>query len=213
MEQRNYRVESRVIREEGEPAKLAGYAAVFDVPSEDMGYREYIRAGAFEDSLDGDIRSLFNHDSNYVLGRTLNGTLSLKEDEHGLRFVVIPPETSWARDLLVSIERGDIDQMSFGFRVLEDRWTNQEDGTEMRELLKVELFEVSPVTFPAYPQTSVSVREIVDGISTELKSYLNPETQGQDGGCEDEVVQGFDPTSLIAEIDRKLIDLKLNERK
>lgn len=73
----------------------------------------------------------------------------------------MPPDTQWARDLTVSIDRGDISQMSFGFLVEEDSW-GTEEGMDVRELRKVKLFDVSPVTFPAYPQTSVGVRSMTD---------------------------------------------------
>jgi HK97 family phage prohead protease len=140
---------------------LVGYAAVFDRWSEDLGFfREIIRAGAFRKTLsDGaDVRALFNHDPNFVLGRTKSGTLRLEEDERGLRIEGDLPDTQMVRDLVISpIERGDIDQMSFGFRSVKDEWN--EDYTE-RELLEVQLFDVSAVTFPAYPQTEVGVRVI-----------------------------------------------------
>ena len=109
-------------------------------------------------SLDtDDIRALFNHDPNYVLGRNKSGTLELREDEQGLLVRIKPPNTQWARDLQVSIERGDINQMSFGFTVEEDEWRS-EDGYDVRELRKVKLYDVSPVTYPAYTATDVGVR-------------------------------------------------------
>jgi HK97 family phage prohead protease len=148
-----------------EPQKIKGYAAVFDRWSEDLGgFREIIRKGAFSKTVSkADVRALFNHDPNYVLGRTKSGTLALTEDDKGLAIEISPPDAQWARDLMVSISRGDISQMSFGFRVPKngDKWT-EENGKTMRELLEVELFDVSPVTFPAYPQTSVGVRSAED---------------------------------------------------
>lgn len=141
---------------------IEGYAAVFDSWSESLGgkepFVEKVCKGAFEKTIqEDDIRALFNHDPNYVLGRNKAGTLSLLEDEKGLFVRIVPPDTQWARDLLVSINRGDITQMSFGFTVELDKWFYENDK-DVRELLKVKLFDVSPVTFPAYTQTECSVR-------------------------------------------------------
>lgn len=145
---------------------IEGHAAVFNQWSETLGgffpFKERVLSGAFKETiLEDDIRALFNHDANYVLGRNRSGTLFLNEDEDGLKVSVIPPDTQWARDLLVSIDRGDISQMSFGFIVVSDRW-GTEDGIDVRELIKVKLFDVSPVTFPAYPQTDVGVRSALE---------------------------------------------------
>ena len=141
--------------------RIAGHAAVFNTLSEMLwGFRETIAPGAFSDAIGrSDVRALVNHDSNYILGRKKNGTLKLWEDERGLAIDIDPPPTQWANDLLVSIGRGDIDQMSFGFTVGEDRW-EEVDGETRRTILRVdELFDVSPVTFPAYPETDVALRE------------------------------------------------------
>ena len=141
---------------------IEGHAAVFDSWSETLGgifpFKEKVRKGAFSQTIEkDDIRALFNHDPNYVLGRNKAGTLELKEDETGLYVRIIPPDTQAARDLITSIERGDINQMSFGFTVEEEKWDTVE-GIDVRELRKVKLFDVSPVTFPAYPSTDVGVR-------------------------------------------------------
>jgi len=141
------------------PPKIVGYAAVFNQLSEDLGgFREKISPGAFRKTIqEADIRALWNHDSNYVLGRNKSGTLKLEEDSHGLRIEITPPETTWAKDLITSMKRGDVDQMSFGFRTIKDRWEN-DGGRNIRTLLEVELFDVSPVTYPSYPQTEVQAR-------------------------------------------------------
>lgn len=143
--------------------QISGYAAVFNQPSELLygSFREIIRPGAFSSSMNNDIRALWNHDTAYVLGRNKSGTLSIQEDQRGLKVDITPPDTQWARDLMVSIRRGDISQMSFGFNVKKDNWSaTQEDGTQVRTLEDVNLHEVSVVTFPAYPQTAVSVRNL-----------------------------------------------------
>ncbi|UKI51849.1 MAG: HK97 family phage prohead protease [Clostridium sp.] len=141
---------------------IEGHAAVFDSWSETLGgifpFKEKVRKGAFAESIGrDDIRALFNHDPNYVLGRNRAGTLELVEDDVGLRVRITPPDTSWARDITTSIRRGDISQMSIGFVVEDDEWSSQ-DGIDTRELKKVRLFDVSPVTFPAYTATDVGVR-------------------------------------------------------
>ncbi len=143
---------------DGQPV-IEGHAAVFDQWSEDLGgFREIIRAGTFKKTIqEADIRALFNHDPNYVMGRNMADTLTLAEDDQGLAVTITPPDTTWARDLEVSMRRGDITQMSFGFRTIRDRWGN-EDGFTARELLEVRLFDVSVVTFPAYPQTDAVFR-------------------------------------------------------
>ena len=141
---------------------IEGHAAVFDSWSETLGgifpFKEKVRKGAFAESIGRDyIRALFNHDPNYVLGRNRAGTLELVEDDVGLRVSITPPDTSWARDITTSIRRGDISQMSIGFVVEDDEWSSK-DGIDTRELKKVRLFDVSPVTFPAYTATDVGVR-------------------------------------------------------
>ena len=141
---------------------IEGHAAVFNSWSETLGgifpFKEKVRKGAFAESIGrDDIRALFNHDPNYVLGRNRAGTLELVEDDVGLRVRITPPDTSWARDITTSIRRGDISQMSIGFVVEDDEWSSK-DGIDTRELKKVRLFDVSPVTFPAYTATDVGVR-------------------------------------------------------
>ena len=162
-EQRVFPVDNFEFRDEGGVKTLTGYAAVFNRLSEDLGgFREKIAPGAFSKTIkESDIRALFNHDPNFVLGRTKNNTLSLMEDDRGLRVSIKPPDTTWARDLQLSIQRKDIDQMSFGFRVLRDKGEEVEtdkEGNIVVTLKEVRLFDVSPVTFPAYPQTKISAR-------------------------------------------------------
>lgn len=149
-------------RDNGNVPKISGHAAVFDQLSLDLGFfRERIAPGAFSDTLNADVRALFNHDPNFVLGRTENDTLKLSEDSIGLKMEITPPDTSWAHDLITSIERRDIDQASFGFRVLKQSWEEDIEKDELiRTLEKVELFDVSVVTFPAFPQTDVQIRAI-----------------------------------------------------
>lgn len=164
-------------------AVIEGHAAVFNSWSETLGgifpFKEKVRKGAFNESIGrDDIRALFNHDPNYVLGRNRAGTLELVEDDVGLRVRITPPDTSWARDIVTSIRRGDISQMSIGFVVEEDKWST-EDGIDTRELRKVKLFDVSPVTFPAYTATDVGVRAMqeYDGYKAEQRSREQAEQE------------------------------------
>lgn len=164
MERRTFPIrELRVVEgEEGKPPRITGYAAVFNERSVDLGgFVEEIEPGAFKKTLsEGDVRSLWNHNPDYVLGRTKSGTLVLEEDEFGLRFEASPPDTQWARDAMVTMRRGDVDQASFGFDAIRDNW-RQDGELVVRRLVEVALYDVSPVTFPAYPQTSAEVREKV----------------------------------------------------
>jgi len=160
-ETRFFSPEFRVDADDG-VKRISGYAAVFDKWSEDLGwFREKIAPGAFADALKkSDTVALFNHDSNLVLGRTSNGTLRLKEDEVGLHMEVDLPDTQAANDLYKLVERGDIKQQSFGFIVEENEWRYGKNGElDERTITRVsDLFDVSPVTYPAYPDTSVAKR-------------------------------------------------------
>lgn len=154
--------ELRAIASEGGGQKIAGHAAKFDVLSEDLGgFRERIAPGAFAKSIQSaDVRALWNHDANIVLGRNKSGTLRLSEDSAGLYYEVDVPDTQLIRDMVLApIARGDVNQCSFGFYTLSDKWAKV-DGDWVRTLLEVELFDVSPVTYPAYPATDVAVRSL-----------------------------------------------------
>ncbi|MCZ9899066.1 HK97 family phage prohead protease [Brachyspira hyodysenteriae] len=149
---------------EEEPLKLRGYAIVYNSLSEPLYgdlFRERINRGAFTKSLlENDQVCLWGHDTRYVLGRKSSGTLILREDEKGLYFEVSMPNTTWARDLKESVDRGDIKQMSFGFKVVRDNWiddkeTLKEYGMPIREVEEITLHEISLVTFPAYTETNV----------------------------------------------------------
>lgn len=141
--------------------RLVGYAARFDTETRIADFREVIRPGAFRQSLASgrDILCLRDHDPAVLLGRTKSNTLELREDEQGLYFSLAVPDTQAGRDLLVLAERGDLGGMSFGFRSVEEDWSE-----DRRELRQVELHEVSVVqSHPAYPETSVSLRSRQEG--------------------------------------------------
>jgi len=157
----NHKVEFRA-GNEGSPGVAVGYGAVFDSLSENLGgFREIIAPGAFDDVLGDDVRALINHDSNLILGRTTSKTLRLSVDAVGLRYEVDLPNTTYANDLAVVMERGDVNQSSFGFRVDKDSWDEDADGRIIRTIEKVSrLHDVSPVTFPAYPEATVAKRSL-----------------------------------------------------
>ena len=147
----------RVERRQASGPRLVGYAAVFEQLSQDLGgFREKIARGAFAKSLRGDVRGLLNHNSDFVLARTTNRTLRLSEDRVGLAFEMEPLESVIGEHVLAAVERRDISEMSFAFRTIADRWII-ENGETTRTLLEVELFDVSPVAFAAYPQTDVAI--------------------------------------------------------
>lgn len=170
IERRLLQQEIRLDGDLEERPKIAGYAAVFNRTSENLGgFVERIEPGAFAGAIEqSDVRALINHDSNLILGRNTAGTLTLFEDEIGLGYVIDPPDVSYANDLLTSLARGDVNQSSFGFTVEADQWeqADEERGLPVRVITRVkQLYDVSPVTFPAYSQTSVAVREWVQQYS------------------------------------------------
>lgn len=155
--------ELRAVESEGAVPKIAGYAAVFKMRSETLGgfFVEEIAPGAFDDVMDQDVRGLFNHDPNYLLGRTKTGTLRLSLDSRGLAYEIDPPDTQTIRDLVLTpLLRGDMSGSSFGFRVAPggDSW-REEDGIAIRTIYRIEqLRDVGPVAFPAYPEAAAAQR-------------------------------------------------------
>lgn len=190
-ERRAYTGDRPEIREaaDGTPSTLVGHASVFDqwttlYKGRYWIWREIVRPGAYANAIreKQDVRSLFNHDPNFVLGRTTSGTLALEEDDSGLLTRTVLPDTQTIRDLVVApIRRGDVTGMSFAFEVRKggtQTRTEHPDGTivlenggervtirregdvdiEERELLDLDIFDISPVTYPAYEGTDVSAR-------------------------------------------------------
>lgn len=140
---------------EGGDLTVEGYAAVFETET-DLGYfREKISRGAFDDVMNDDVRLLLNHDG-APLARTTNGTLELSTDDTGLHYRAVLSDTQAGRDLYKMIQRGDITQSSFAFTIREQSWS---EDKAVRSVDKVgSLLDVSPVTYPAYPQASVMAR-------------------------------------------------------
>jgi len=156
----NFRVEDST--DSTQLPALIGYAALFDVVT-DLGFcTESVAPGAFTESIQrDDVRALFNHDPNYVLGRNTAGTLDLAEDDKGLLATIRPPDNSLGKDIVTLIKRKDVSQMSFGFYVEEEEGRFEENKKPHFLLKKVRLFDVSPVTFPAYEETEIDVKRAV----------------------------------------------------
>jgi len=143
---------------------LTGYAAVFNSEANLGSFFEVIRPGAFAKTLASvsNVRALYHHDGNALLGTTKGGSLQLREDSKGLAFTLSLPETSHGKDLAILVDRGDIQGCSFGFRVPDggDRWEDRRNGQMLRELLNVELSEITLTADPAYQDTSVAIRSM-----------------------------------------------------
>jgi uncharacterized protein len=168
---------SVAVRAEGDALRVSGYAAMYNRETVIMGlWREQVAPGAFRSALEGkdDVRALFNHDPNVLLGRTKSGTLTLSEDERGLRYDVELPNTRAAQDVHEMIRRGDVDGSSFGFRIDDEEWDDsptKKGKLPLVTIRKVELFDVSPVTFPAYPQTSVTARSKGEAMQGQIAAF------------------------------------------
>ncbi len=160
------------LRADGDgPRRLTGHAAVFNTdtaigPEDNPYWIERIAPGAFRSAILGDdVRALFNHNPDIVLGRNVAATLRMQEDNIGLACEILPPDTQAARDVMTLIERGDVSQMSFGFMVRTggQMWEEMPDGVIRRTIKDVILFDVSPVTFAAFPTTDIALREARSG--------------------------------------------------
>lgn len=187
--ERRYISQEFRVSQDGETPKISGYAALFDSPSLDMGWTEQIDSHAFDSVMasNPDVRALWNHNADHVLGRTTAGTLRLTVDSRGLAYEVDPPDTQLARDLMTSMRRKDVTGSSFGFIAKRDQWTENADGSVTRTILEFdELSDVSPVTYPAYPATSSGVRSLPASMPTEFRSRFemrDEEDGDNDNGC------------------------------
>ena len=152
----------------------------YGTPSAGLPWTETIQRGAFADALKpgADVLLLRDHQSNLLLGRTLAGTLALKDTPEGLQFRCKLPNTTTAADLLESMARKDIDGVSFGFSVKDDAWSDDGAGNLQRSLRSVNLFELSVTSFAAYPDASASIRSVPRELRPLLKRSSNPD------GCE-----------------------------
>lgn len=162
VETRTFKIEYRN-DDKGESRTVAGVAAVFESESNELGwFREKIMPGAFDDADMSDVRALFNHDPNQILARSKNNSLSLSITENGLEYSFDCPQTTCGNDCLENIRSGLIDQSSFAFTVSDYHWEEEkrdENHIDVRVITKIQkVYDVSPVTYPAYDDTSVAKR-------------------------------------------------------
>lgn len=196
------------LRAVGGKLTATGYAAVFGKRSQNLGgFVEQVAPGAFTKTLkEQDIRALFNHEESMVLGRLASGTLRMTEDDEGLSYEIDLPDTQTGRDVGKLLERQDVSGSSFGFRTIDDEWGETESGFPLRTLKQVALRDVGPVTFPAYTDSSVSLRCLAEKRSLDLdvlvaaaeagtlRSILVP--SGDDGSLEDRDESRDTPTPV-----------------
>lgn len=163
-EKRNLTASNVEIREAEDGMRtISGYAVKWEMKSYAMGYfkrfKEQFKKGAFTESMTNDDQlALWSHDTSKVLGRTKNGTLRLFEDDIGLRFELDLPNSTLGNDAYETIKRGDVDGVSFGFQMQKQEWDENDVENITRSILKAKLLEISPVAFPAYPDSQVSAR-------------------------------------------------------
>lgn len=161
MNKRDLKTQFKVTRQEVNPDELTieGYFALYEQETELFeGTYEIITKGAFDNTLNNDIRALWNHNTQYVLGRNKSGSLEIKADDKGLFATVKLPKTQYAQDLYELVQRGDVDQCSFGFNILAEDLEELASGGYRWRINEIDLHEVSVVTFPAYENTTVQAR-------------------------------------------------------
>lgn len=187
-------VELRAAAETESRPIVRGYASKFNTESENLGseqyqFREIILPGAFDDVLNDDVRALFNHESSAILARSKagEGSLRIGTDETGLWYEFEAPDTQVGRDLVTSLKRGDVDQSSFSFSVSNEgqKWEEKREGDGptliTRTISKVSrLYDVSPVTYPAYPDATVALRSLEEFRQTEPAPEPEPEPKPED---------------------------------
>jgi uncharacterized protein len=161
LNKRDFRTKFEITRAEETPDEnvIEGYFALYESETElwENSF-EIITKGAFDKTLNNDIRALWNHNTQYVLGRSKNGSLQLKADEKGLFGTIRLPNTQYANDLYALVSRGDIDQASFGFNIVDEDLEELASGGYRWRINEIDLHEISVVTFPAYENTSIQAR-------------------------------------------------------
>lgn len=197
--------------EDGKVKGGKGLAAVYNKLSDNLGgFREKIAPGAFDGVLDNDVRVLRDHKPGQILGRTSKGTAKISLTSEGLEYTWDDPDTTYSRDLQKSMARGDIDQSSFGFTVDEDDWEEDEEGRMIRTIKKVrELFDVSPVTFPAYPDATVAKRSLdkyMEGKQPpEKETITNNSTTNKKVNKMDRIKQLEDKRAALVEANEEIL--------
>ena len=162
------------LREEGDTLTAVGYAAVFNSTSQNLGgFVERVAPSSFRKTLqETDVRALFNHDTDALLGRTSSGTLRISEDDKGLRYEIDLPNTTLGRDVAELLKRGDLSGSSFGFRTISDSWDTTDDGFPIRTLTEVALREVGPCIWPAYEASEASLRSLAESKELPIEDVM-----------------------------------------
>ena len=162
------------LREEGETLTAVGYAAVFGSTSQNLGgFVERVAPNSFRKTLqETDVRALFNHDADALLGRSSSGTLRLMEDDKGLRYEIDLRNTTLGGDVAELLRRGDLNGSSFGFRMISDSWDTTDDGYPLRTLTELALRDVGPVTFPAYEASEASLRSLAESKELPIEKVM-----------------------------------------
>ena len=178
-------------RDDGQPPEITGVASVFYDGTPDTEYKlwddavERIMPMAFDRAIKEkqDVRALFNHDPDNILGRTTNDTLGLSASRLGLRYAITPDDTQIARDVTAFVKRRDVTGSSFSFIVQGEEW-RKEEGVMIREITDVDLFDVGPVTFPAYEATTVDARAR-DALEISMRVAMETQKDADDAGRRD----------------------------
>ncbi|SIQ06123.1 hypothetical protein SAMN05880570_0495 [Paenibacillus sp. RU4T] len=172
-------LETRAAPDDAKSLMLTGYAAKFNERSALLfgEFYELIAPGAFARSLaETTVKALWNHNFDLVLGSTKSGTLRLEEDDVGLRMEIDLPDNEWGRFAYDAVRRGDVDGVSFGFYVQDAEWIYLPDeGVHLRTLLDVDLFEISPTGFPAYTDSEVEARSVMEAAGLMTKQARQAE--------------------------------------
>lgn len=193
-------------RSDSEKPLIQGYAALFNTRTVIWGmFEEEIAPGAFTRALKEkqDIRSLFNHDANVVLGRTTNGSMKLTEDETGLWTETTPPDTQQARDVVENIRVGNVSGMSFMFQIRKQEWIFSDDAKvlDRRVITDVDLYEAGPVVFPAYEETSVGLRSLAEQSYQSAKAEREAALKAKEIREDEPLIQvGYHPDTLLKKI-------------
>lgn len=196
--ERRYLASEFEVRTKGDTLTLEGYALKWNTLSNNLGgFREQIAEGATNKTIkESDIRALFNHDPSLILGRNRSGTLEVSNDSTGTHYRINGDmRQSYVKDLAIAMERGDVTQSSFGFRKVGpegDSWSEDENGIPLRTLREIQLFDVSPVTYPAYEDSTsglgkraleylaesrgLSLEVVRDNLSAVINGTFEPDT-------------------------------------
>lgn len=199
-----HRIADIELRADDTAGKLTGRAVVYDSITDIGGmFREVIRPGAMAKTLreSKNIMALWQHDTMYPMGSTRSGTLELRDTESGLEFTLDPPKKSPYDGFVENIQRGDVSQMSFGFRVVQENRVVEHGELDLREITELQLIEISPVTFPAYQDTEIQAR------AADVVARWKSEAKTEDGngeirttpGPEASVLHPVEPDGLVPE--------------